>query len=61
MRDYFQKENPIRFRFPIDGDCLNRNDGEEIGDQLKIPATVEAPEGHDVEICGTKAEVCGDL
>ena len=61
MRDYFQATNPIRFRFPIDGDCLNRNDGEEIGDQLKILATVEAPEGHDVEICGTKAEVCGNL
>ena len=52
MRDYFGKEQAIRFIFPIDGDCINENDGE------RIVARVEAPEGHRVTICGKRADFC---
>ena len=29
MRDYIEKEQSLRFVFPIDGDLLNEFDGEE--------------------------------
>ena len=53
MRDYFGKNNPIRFVFPIDGDCVNKNDGIEIAGGIRISVSVAAPEGHDVTVCGT--------
>lgn len=56
MRDYFNKQSPIRFLFPIDGDCLNRKDGAEQGNELLVPVAVTAPEGHEILICGQKAE-----
>ena len=52
MRDYFGKNNPIRFVFPIDGDCVNKNDGIEIAGGIRIPVSVAAPEGHEVTVCG---------
>ena len=52
MRDFFNKDLPIRFVFPIDGDCLNKFDKQ---------ALVAAPEGHDVEICGQKASYVDGL
>lgn len=44
MRDYFLKKSPIRFRFPIDGDFLNRNDGSIDGETLSFNVFVEAKE-----------------
>jgi len=55
MRDYFGKEYSVRFVFPIDGDCINSRDGENIDGGIRIAAEVEAPAGHDVEICGIPA------
>ena len=52
MRDYFQKNAPIRFRFPIDGDCLDPRDGTVAGNSLLVSVTVEAPEGHSVSVNG---------
>lgn len=50
MRDYFNMSSSLRFVFPIDGDCINENDGE------KIVAVVVAPEGHNIDISGVKAD-----
>ena len=55
MRDYFGKNNPIRFVFPIDGDCVNKNDGAEIDGGIRITVSVAAPEGHEVTVCGAPA------
>ena len=55
MRDYFGKNNPIRFVFPIDGDCVNKNDGVEIEGGIRITVSVAAPEGHEVTVCGSPA------
>ena len=52
MRDYFQKNDPIRFLFPIDGDCLDPRDGIVEGTSLLVTVTVEAPEGHTVSVNG---------
>lgn len=46
----------INFIFPIDGDCINENDGTAIEEGVRIYANVLAPEGHDVMIEGTRAE-----
>jgi hypothetical protein len=56
MRDYLMKNKPIRFQFPIDGDCINSNDGTVTENGIMIQVTVEAPEGHTVEICGAPAQ-----
>ena len=56
MRDYFRKNDPIRFVFPIDGDCVNRRDGISESGAVQIIAKVCAPEGHFVTIGGEKAE-----
>lgn len=55
MRDYFRKDDPVRFLFPIDGDCINANDGVVSGDSVRISVSVAAPAGHEVEICGKPA------
>lgn len=44
MRDYFHRESPVRFVWPIDGDVLNSADGVEAGDAIRIAALVESPE-----------------
>ena len=56
MRDYFDSGSPIRFLFPIDGDCINENDGTPLTDGVKITASVAAPVGHEIRICGQQAE-----
>ena len=56
MRDYFRKNDPIRFLFPIDGDCVNERDGVSERGAVQITAKVAAPEGHSIIICGEKAE-----
>ena len=55
MRDYFGKGSNIRFVFPIDGDCINAREGELFDGGTRIQVTVEAPEGHEVTVCGTPA------
>ncbi|MBR2722594.1 MAG: hypothetical protein IKB75_07470 [Clostridia bacterium] len=56
MKDYLGKNSPIRFQFPIDGDCINKNDGEEVDGGIRIQARVEAPTGHAVTVCGLPAK-----
>lgn len=56
MRDYFKLNDPIRFVFPIDGDCVNERDGVSERGAVLVTAKVAAPEGHDITICGEKAE-----
>lgn len=55
MRDYLNKKGAIRFAFPIDGDCLNEQDGKVTEAGLVVTVWVEAPENHIVEICGKPA------
>ena len=55
MIDYFNTDSPIRFVFPIDGDCVNERDGLSPSGNVQILAKVAAPLGHDVVICGQKA------
>lgn len=61
MRDYFRKNDPIRFVFPIDGDCVNERDGVSERGAVQINVKVAAPEGHDIVICGQKAAFAGGL
>ena len=56
MRDYFRKNDPIRFLFPIDGDCVNERDGVSARGAVQINARVAAPEGPSIIIGGEKAE-----
>ena len=46
MIDYFNVSSPIRFVFPIDGDCVNERDGISARGFVQISAKVTAPEGH---------------
>ena len=61
MRDYFGKENSIRFIFPIDGDCINIHDGESISEGVRVCVKVTAPVGHEIEICGIPAKFDGEI
>ena len=56
MRDYFMTDAPLRFLFPIDGDCVNRYDGAVNGSTLHLPVTVTAPQGSNVTVNGIRAE-----
>lgn len=60
MKDYFAKNKPVRFIFPIDGDCLNSADGKICRNSLVFTAIVEAPEDAEVFVNGRKAERSGD-
>ena len=55
MRNYFGEGHPIRFLFPIDGDCINVYDGKEIAGGIRIPVSIEAPIGHSIEVNGVYA------
>ncbi len=55
MIDYFNASSPIRFVFPIDGDCVNERDGLSPRGFVQISAKVAAPKGHKVTICGAEA------
>lgn len=48
----------MKFLFPVNGDCLNENDGEKTEGLLSVSVKVEAQEGHDVYIAGQKADFC---
>lgn len=45
MKDYLHNSLPVHFVFPIDGDCLNKYDGEEKNNTLWINVRISAPEG----------------
>ena len=55
MRDYFGRNSSIRFVFPIDGDCISPREGELFDGGIRIKATVEAPIGHEITVCGVPA------
>ena len=49
----------IKFVFPTSGDCLNEYDGVLNENNLTVKVLVSAHEGHEVLICGKKAEFDG--
>ncbi len=53
--DPFFTNSPIRFVFPINGDCVNACDGMLQDGQLALPVTVAAPENSEVFIQGLRA------
>jgi len=55
MRDYFGENSPIRFVFPIDGDCISPREGEVFPGGIRIKASVYAPPYHEVTVCGVSA------
>lgn len=60
MRDYLCKGQAVRFAFPIDGDCLNRNDAKITEKGIVVRVLVEAPRDHDVVICSVPAVACAE-
>ena len=60
MRDYLKKAQPVRFVFPIDGDCINSVDGVKDGENLIVKVKVAAPVGAQVEINDVKATFNGE-
>lgn len=55
MKDVFNESAPTRFLFPIDGDCVNANDGVASGNGVRLTATVRSTSGCRVEIGGVPA------
>ena len=55
MRDIYHRELPVRFLFPIDGDCLNEGDGLRQGEMLLLKVKAAAPAGAKVCINGKAA------
>ena len=60
MKDYFNASEPIRFIFPVNGDCLNAADGKTAGAAIKVTVSVAAPPDGDIYINGKKAVFKGD-
>lgn len=60
MKKYFHKGS-VSFQFPIDGDCLNRFDGEEREGILYIRVEVCAPVGAQVEVNEVPAVFDGEV
>lgn len=60
MRDYFRRENPIHFIFPIDGDCLNDNDRTADRDAFTIKVKVYAARDAELFINEKKAVYNGN-
>ena len=56
MRDYFFKNSPIRFRFPVDGDCVNCRDGKMDEDILLLPVVVETETGCEILVNSIRAK-----
>ncbi|MBQ8173997.1 MAG: hypothetical protein IJ009_01200 [Clostridia bacterium] len=50
MKDHFNEKAPIRFLFPIDGDCINERDGVTDGNAVRVAVKVAAPTGHLIRI-----------
>ncbi len=55
MNRYFHRDNPLYFVFPINGDCINENDGRVEGDTLFLPVIINAPEGKTITVNGVEA------
>ncbi len=55
MRDFFHVNDPVSFAFPIDGDCLNINDGRVEGDALYVKVKVRAAENAQIKVNGVPA------
>lgn len=61
MSNYFMTDSPIRFIFPINGDCVNERDGRKGEDCAYVNVKVSAPEGAEVYICKQKAVFDGEF
>ena len=55
MRDYFHNTSPTRFLFPIDGDCLNANDGAASDANVLFTASIHAATGAQITVNGAPA------
>ena len=55
MRDFFHFHDPVSFVFPIDGDFLNKFDGDLDGEALVINVKMRAGENADLTLNGKKA------
>ena len=60
MRDYFKKNQPVHFVFPIDGDCINGADGVRDGNDVLVKVKVAAPAGADIAVNDVKATFNGE-
>ncbi len=56
MRDYFKNGEGLNFIFPIDGDCVNENDGAIRDGDLYITAKIAGDADDEVFVNGVKAE-----
>ena len=60
MKDYLRKNQPVRFVFPIDGDCINSADGKRDGNDLLVTVKVAAPESAEVYVNDVPAQKQGE-
>ncbi len=60
MRDYLNRDGKIRFLFPIDGDCINVNDGYEKDGMLYVNVIVKADGVKNLEINEKPAKLNGE-
>lgn len=60
MKDYFRKDKPVRFSFPIDGDCINSGDGVRKGNDLIVKVKVCAPAGAEIFVNDVKTKFNGN-
>ena len=60
MSNYFMTDSPIRFVFPINGDCVNERDGRKGDDCVYVNAKVAAPANAEVYIGKQKAVFDGE-
>ncbi len=60
MRDYFGKNQVMYFEFPLDGDCLNRFDGEETADGLNLMVRLYAAPDQKILINEVEAKWNGE-
>jgi hypothetical protein len=56
MSEYLMTDSPIRFVFPINGDCVNERDGNKTEKGIAVRVKVKAPAFHEVYICGERAD-----
>lgn len=60
MKDYFRKNQPVHFVFPIDGDCINCADGRREGKNVIVNVKIAAPENAELYVNDVKAEKKGE-
>ena len=60
MRDFFHNYDPVFFKFPIDGDCLNAKDGVERDGVLYIKPIVKAADNAEITVNGIPATYDAD-